>query len=72
MSLVQHVSSLEGMDHEPEPEDTEELLAPIRRRISYDVLQPSCQGADLEQTPGTPAYKHSPIKRFGKSYPLTI
>lgn len=72
MSLVQHVSSLEGVDHEPEVEFIEEPLAPIRRRISYDVIQPPCQGADLEQIPGTPAYKHSAVKRFGKHYRLII
>ena len=65
MSLVQHVSALEGVDREPEPDEREDAL-PIRRKISYDVLQSPNQAPTItEQTPGTPAYKHSPAKRIG-------
>ncbi|KAJ5594630.1 Major facilitator superfamily domain general substrate transporter [Penicillium hispanicum] len=66
MSLVQHVSALEGVDREPEL-DVGEDLAPIRRKISYDVLQSPSQAPSIaEQAPGTPAYKHSPVKRIAQ------
>ncbi|KAJ5101395.1 Major facilitator superfamily domain general substrate transporter [Penicillium alfredii] len=64
MSLVQHVSALEGFDREPDP-DAPDDFAPIRRTISYDVLQPPSQTVPVAvQRPGTPAYKHSDIKRI--------
>lgn len=71
MSLVQHVSVLEGIDREPEV-DVGEDFHPIARKISYDVLQPPNHGAPTaEQTaptaPSTPAYKHSVSKRLGRS-----
>ncbi|KAJ5156329.1 Major facilitator superfamily domain general substrate transporter [Penicillium capsulatum] len=66
MSLVQHVSALEGIDRDPEIDLSEESLPPIRRKISYSLIQSSCHGSDLEQTTGTPAYKHSPLKRFAQ------
>lgn len=66
MSLVQHVSVLEGIDREPEVEVGEDFH-PIARKISYDVLQPPSQVVPVaEQTPAsTPAYKHSFSKRLG-------
>lgn len=71
MSLVQHVSSLEGVDREPEV-DVREDFRPraIARKISYDVLQPP-KPPVAEQTqkplaPSTPAYKHSVAKRLGR------
>lgn len=68
MSLVQHVSVLEGIDREPEV-DVGEDFHPIARKISYDVLQPpNPAGPIAEQTaaPSTPAYKHSVAKRLGR------
>ncbi|KAJ6023879.1 Major facilitator superfamily domain general substrate transporter [Penicillium herquei] len=66
MSLVQHVSVIEGIDKDPELESSEDILS-IRRKISYDVLQtPSSTPAVAEQVPGTPAYKHSPAKRIAQ------
>lgn len=67
MSLVQHVSVLEGVDREPEV-DVGDDFHPIARKISYDVLQPPNQAPPIaEQTaPSTPAYKHSVAKRLGK------
>lgn len=67
MSLVQHVSALEGVDREPEVELGEEFH-PIARKISYDVLQPPSQAAPIaEHKPAfTPAYKHSVPKRIGR------
>jgi hypothetical protein len=65
MSLVQHVSVIDGVDREPEPDVAEDFV-PIRRKISYDVLQPPTEGIPVaELRPGTPAYKHSPVKRIG-------
>lgn len=66
MSLVHPVSVLEGIDREPEV-DVGEDFTPIARKISYDVLQPPSQALPIdEQTPaGTPAYKHSTVKRIG-------
>ena len=67
MSLVQHVSAIDGVDREPEPDVAEaEDFVSIRRKISYDVLHPPNEAipvADLR--PGTPAYKHSSAKRIG-------
>ncbi|KAJ5715403.1 Major facilitator superfamily domain general substrate transporter [Penicillium malachiteum] len=66
MSLVQHVSAIEGIDRDPELESREDALS-IRRKISYDVLQtPSLTPAVAEQVPGTPAYKHSSAKRIAQ------
>ena len=65
MSLVQHVSALEGVDREPEP-DLGDDWAPIRRKISYDVIQQPSQPAPVAETPDTPAYNHSPLKRVGR------
>ncbi|KAJ5770940.1 uncharacterized protein N7511_002991 [Penicillium nucicola] len=64
MSLVQHVSVIDGVDREPEPDVAEDFVS-IRRKISYDVLQPPTEGIPVaELRPGTPAYKHSPVKRI--------
>lgn len=64
MSLVQHVSALEGVDHDPEGE-IEEDFRPIARKISYDVLQAPSQPVPVEeQPPATPAYKVSAAKRL--------
>lgn len=64
MSLVQHVSSLEGVDHDPEAEIDEDFT-PITRKISYDVLQPPSQPVPVEeQPPATPAYNVSAAKRL--------
>jgi hypothetical protein len=64
MSLVQHVSSLEGVDHDPVAEIDEDFT-PITRKISYDVLQPPTQPVPVEeQPPATPAYKVSAAKRL--------
>jgi hypothetical protein len=64
MSLVQHVSSLEGVDHDPEAEIDEDFTL-ITRKISYDVLQPPSQPVPVEeQPPATPAYKVSAAKRL--------
>ena len=64
MSLVQHVSSLEGVDHEPDAEFDEDFTT-ITRKISYDVLQPPSHSVPVEeQPPATPAYKVSAAKRL--------
>jgi hypothetical protein len=66
MSLVQHVSAIEGVDHDPEAEIDEDFR-PIARKISYDVLQtPSHPVPDEEQPPATPAYNVSAVKRLSK------
>ncbi|KAJ5774690.1 Major facilitator superfamily domain general substrate transporter [Penicillium paradoxum] len=66
MSLVQHVSSIDGVDREPEPDLVDDYdIRSIRRKISYDVLQPPNEAIPVaELRPGTPAYKHSPAKRI--------
>ncbi|KAJ5295020.1 hypothetical protein PENANT_c037G09580 [Penicillium antarcticum] len=64
MSLVQHVSVIDGVDREPEPDVAEDFV-PIRRKISYDVLQPPTEGIPVaELRPGIPAYEHSPLRRI--------
>ncbi|KAL5365025.1 major facilitator superfamily domain-containing protein [Aspergillus floccosus] len=75
MSLVHHVTPLDGVDREPEPADNVtdttaidhdlELLAPIRRKISYDVLQPP-QPPVVDDKSGTPAYKVSTARRIAQ------
>ncbi|KAJ5652742.1 Major facilitator superfamily domain general substrate transporter [Penicillium longicatenatum] len=66
MSLIQHVSALEGIDREPET-DIGEDFTPIRRKISYDILQPPTQPVPVvEPAPGIPAYKHSALKRIAQ------
>ncbi|OGE54731.1 hypothetical protein PENARI_c005G00274 [Penicillium arizonense] len=66
MSLVQHVSVIDGVDREAEPDVAEDFV-PIRRKISYDVLQPPTEAIPVaELRPGTPAYKHSPAKRIAQ------
>lgn len=68
MSLVQHVSVLEGIDREPESDIGEDLPS-VRRKISYDVLQPSSQPAPVvEPAPGVPAYESSAPTRLGELY----
>ena len=65
MSLVQHVSSLEGVDHDPDA-GIDEDFTPIARKISYDVLQaPSHTVPVDEQLPATAAYEVPVVKRLG-------
>lgn len=64
MSLVQHVSALEGVDREPLADDVEDF-EPIRRKISYDVIHPSQAVPDTKEEPGIPAYKQSGAIRIG-------
>ncbi|EAU37148.1 conserved hypothetical protein [Aspergillus terreus NIH2624] len=75
MSLVHHVSPLDGVDREPEPADDVtdttaidndlDSLAPIRRKISYDVIQTS-QPPVVDDKSGTPAYKVSTATRIAQ------
>jgi MFS family permease len=70
MSLVQHVSALEGVDHIPEPEQQETLdgtydgLEPIHRQISYNAFPP--HSGVIEDKPATPQYKVSTAKRIAQ------
>lgn len=61
MSLVQHVSSVEGIDHEPEPGDAgfadsaslfrlSRQTSNVTLRISYDPIPPIAYGAALDKT----------------------
>ncbi|KZN89933.1 hypothetical protein EN45_000390 [Penicillium chrysogenum] len=60
MSLVQHVSAIDGIDRELEPDLVEDYdFAPIRRKISYDVIQPSDAIPVAETRPGTPAVRQT-------------
>ncbi|CAG8364682.1 unnamed protein product [Penicillium salamii] len=64
MSLVQHLSAIDGVDREPEADEGEDFIS-IRRKISYDVLQPPNEGIPVaELRPGSLAYDHSPSKRI--------
>ncbi|KAI2790796.1 hypothetical protein POX_c03645 [Penicillium oxalicum] len=66
MSLVQHVTPLEGVDVEPDVEIDEDFH-PIARKISYDVLQPPTQPVPLEdQPPALPAYQVSAARRLAQ------
>lgn len=67
MSLVQHVSLLEGVDQDTVAQ-VDEDFTPITRQISYDVLQPPSQPVPVEeQPPATPPYKVSALTRLGMS-----
>ncbi|PYI12003.1 MFS transporter [Aspergillus sclerotiicarbonarius CBS 121057] len=71
MSLVQHVSLIEGVDREPDPQDDStiatavmsEPCALVRHKISYDVLQPQPVAIDSS---ATPAYQVSTAKRIAQ------
>ena len=61
---MQHVSTLEGVDREPANDEPCEFPH-IRRKISYDILQPPTEAPPLaDQRPGISAYKHSTVKRI--------
>ncbi|KAL5340872.1 major facilitator superfamily domain-containing protein [Aspergillus crustosus] len=70
MSLVQHVSALEGVDQPIEPLDEEPLdsalegYGSIRRKISYDLFPPPA--SLMEELPATPPYKVSTAKRLAQ------
>ncbi|GMG15576.1 unnamed protein product [Aspergillus oryzae] len=65
MSLVQHVSSINGVDSVDVAETESILSIPIRREISYDVLPPPPAQELLETKAATPAYRVSTAKRLG-------
>ncbi|KAJ5691944.1 hypothetical protein N7462_001367 [Penicillium macrosclerotiorum] len=60
MSLVQHVSAHEGIDHDP-ASPSGELSSPVARQIHYDFLRP--QPPVVTQQPAIPAYRYSTFKR---------
>ncbi|KAL4787629.1 major facilitator superfamily domain-containing protein [Aspergillus varians] len=70
MSLVQHVSALEGVDCPVEPPEEEHLEAayegfePIRRKISYDVFPQPVSA--IEEISTTAPYKVSTAKRLAQ------
>ncbi|PYH47176.1 putative MFS transporter [Aspergillus saccharolyticus JOP 1030-1] len=75
MSLVQHVSAIEGADREPEPYDdstittavtSEQHYGSIRRKISYDIFPPPQPAIEEELHSGTPAYKVPTAKRLAQ------
>lgn len=66
MSLVQHLSAIDGIDREPEDEGDD--FHSIRRKLSYDVSQSPNESIPIaERRPGIPAYEQSPEKRIGIS-----
>lgn len=60
MSLIQHVSSIEGVDREPAPDVTPGKT--VRRVLSYDAF-PRPNEDDLQ--PSVAAYKVPLAKRIG-------
>ena len=71
MSLVQHLSAIDGVDREPEADEGDDYIS-IRRKISYDVLQPPNEGIPVaELRPGSLAYDHSPTKRISMFHLLS-
>ncbi|KAL4867618.1 hypothetical protein BDV12DRAFT_171021 [Aspergillus spectabilis] len=70
MSLVQHVSALEGVDQPIQPPDEEPLdsahegYGSIRRKISYDLFPPPV--SVIEDIPATPPYEVSTAKRLAQ------
>jgi hypothetical protein len=86
MSLAQHVSAVEGIDHEPEPGDvgfdTESVRAfprlsrqpSIALSISYDPIPPVAgdKSAGGEKLEPIAAYEVSSGKRIGKSVSCSL
>ena len=66
MSLVQRVSSIDGVDNVDVLETESILSIPIRREISYDVLPPPPLEELLDTKAATPAYRVSTAKRLGR------
>ena len=76
MSLVQHVSSLEGVDAVPGSQDERESTngtyntsRSIKRKISYDFFPQSVSA--IEDITTTAPYKVSTAKRLG-TYPESV
>ncbi|KAL3474246.1 major facilitator superfamily domain-containing protein [Aspergillus californicus] len=75
MSLVQHVSVLEGVDRALEPYEEEPFdgacdgFEPIRRKISYDLFPPPV--SVIEDKEATAAYKVPTSKRIGVLSPAS-
>lgn len=63
MSLIQHVSSIEGVDRELPPDVDDAPGKTVRRVLSYDAF-PRPSEDDLQ--PSVAAYKVSTLKRAGK------
>jgi hypothetical protein len=61
MSLIQHVSSYDGVDRDGPA--TEESLSVVRRQISYDAFSRSAEEESLHRLA---PYKVSVAKRIGK------
>lgn len=67
MSLVQHLSAIDGIDREAEDESDE--FPSIRRKLSYDVSQSPNESIPIaERRPGIPPYEQSPKMRIGTSH----
>lgn len=64
MSLVQHVSSIDGVDREHVP-SSQEPAGSIRRQLSYDAFPRKTNPKDDQV--GIPAYKVSVAKRVGNN-----
>lgn len=63
MSLVRHISPIEGVDRDHVP-SSQEPYKPIRRQLSYDAFpQPADSAQDKARIA---AYKASVSKRLGK------
>ncbi|KAJ5082082.1 hypothetical protein N7532_011125 [Penicillium argentinense] len=66
MSLIHHVSSIEGIDRYQQSGIPEEFT-PIALTLSYDVLPARSRPASVEeQPPETPAYEVSAVKRLAQ------
>lgn len=66
MSLVQHVTAIEGVDRE-EQLDIEAGAEPTRRRLSYDAFRPieDVLLPAVDPNPHVAAYKISTARRVG-------
>lgn len=65
MSLIQHVSSIEGVDREPPPDAVIPPGKTVRKVLSYDAF-PRPNEDDLQ--PRIAAYKVPLAKRIGNGY----
>lgn len=72
MSLVQHVSAVEGIDRERDEDiDVASLILTktLSHKLSYDILPIHPQHVPIpipEKLDGVGAYEVSTVKRFGK------
>lgn len=73
MSLLQRVTSIDGIDYEPHAPPSKDLrygsVKSVRRVVSYDVLhEPETESYPAHPQGAVTAYKVSTAQRLGECY----